>query len=488
MNRRRLLITIASLFTLCAGLFAVGDTYIYDVWNNIEKSPDMYRVVNVAYAESFGLEKKFVSPSNIFCKENKLYVVDSGNNQIVELEYTESKNLELIRIINSFNAPEGIVNTFANPTDIFINKDDTIFVADRDNGRVVKLDKDLNYLLTFIEPDDATYEKGKTFYPEKVIADSKGRAYVLARNVNKGFIKYEADGTFTGFFGASEVTYQWTDYIWKKFATRAQREQMEAFVPTEYSGCYMDSEGFIYATVKTFKNWELLSDQAKPIRRLNALGSDILIKSEVPPVGDLQWGTSVGLDSPSHFNDVTVLENDVYVAIDENRGRLFGYNNQGLMLFAFGNSGNIEGYFKLPVAVEHIGRDLFVLDQPNGSITVFTPTEYGDMIYNATEYYASGEYDASAAEWEKVLKLNGNYDLAYEGLGKSCLRQNKYEDAMNYFKTKRYARSYSKAFMYYRKDWIEANLGWILGLLCAIIFIPFIIKHIRKFVRELKSL
>ncbi|MCR5189561.1 MAG: hypothetical protein K6C97_11555, partial [Treponema sp.] len=77
MNRRRLIITIASLFTLCAGLFAVGDTYIYDVWNNIEKSPDVYRVVDVIYAEDFGLDKKFSAPANIFCNDNKLFVVDS---------------------------------------------------------------------------------------------------------------------------------------------------------------------------------------------------------------------------------------------------------------------------------------------------------------------------------------------------------------------------------------------------------------------------
>ena len=84
MNRRRLLITIASLFTLCAGLFAVGDTYIYDVWSNIQKSPDVYRVVDVVYSEDFGLDKKFSAPSNVFCTKDKLYIVDSGNNRIIE--------------------------------------------------------------------------------------------------------------------------------------------------------------------------------------------------------------------------------------------------------------------------------------------------------------------------------------------------------------------------------------------------------------------
>lgn len=467
---------------------AVGDTYIYDIWGDIEHSPDAYRVTNVFYAKDFGLEKNFVSPSSLFCKGNLLYLVDSGNNRIIEFTYREDKTLEFNRIIESFNAPEGIVNTFASPTDIYVNKDGSFFIADTNNGRVVKLDSELNYLFSFVEPDDANYEKGKNFLPEKVIADSKGRAYILAKNVNKGFLKYESDGTFTGFYGASEVTYNWTDYIWKRLSTRAQREQMESFVPTEYTNAYLDNEGFIFAVIKNFKPEELMDDMAKPIRRLNALGGDILIKNWDLPIGDLQWGGTAGLDTPSHFNDITVLDNEVYIALDETRGRLFAYDNQGELLFAFGNSGNIDGYFRLPVSLEHYNRDLFVLDQAACTITLFSSTQFGDYVYNAIEYYSEGKYDLSAAEWEKVMKLNGNYDLAYGGIGKAKLRQNEYKEAMKYFKVKCYRKKYSKALMYYRKEWIEANLGWLLLILCVLIFVPFIIKGIKAFKKELASL
>lgn len=471
-------------FSICA----TGDFYIYDIWGNIEHSPDAYRVTDVFYDYELGLEKGFVSPTSLFAKDNILYVVDNGNDRIIELTYTEEKTLEFNRIIDHFNAPENVVNTFKGPTDVFVNKDGSFFIADTNNGRVVKLDSDLNYLFSFVEPDDATYEKGKSFLPEKVIADSKGRAYVLAKNVNKGFLKYESDGTFTGFYGASEATYNWTDYIWKRLSTKAQRDQMESFVPTEYSNAYMDNEGFIFAVLKNFKPEELIDDIAKPIRRLNALGGDILIKNWDPPIGDLQWSSSPGLDSPSHFNDITVLYNEVYIALDETRGRLFAYDNQGELLFAFGNSGNIDGYFRLPVSIENYGRDLFVLDQTSGTITLFSPTKFGDYIYNAIEYYSEGEYDLSAAEWEKVMSMNGNYDLAYGGIGKAKLRQNKYKEAMEYFKVKSYRKLYSKAFMYYRKEWIEAHLGWVLAILCTLIFVPFIVKRINAFRKELKSL
>jgi len=489
---KKQLLVIVSLLTLVSGLFAKGDTYIYDVWGEIEKSPDVYRVSSVLYADDLKLDAPLKAPSSLFCIDNLVYLVDTDNNRIIELTYNDNKTLTLNRVIDSFNTnDESVLNTLSSPSDIFINKEDgTIFIADTGNGRVVKLDKDMNYLFSFVEPDDPTYEKGKTFYPLKVVADSKGRAYILAKNVNRGFLKYEYDGSFAGFYGASEVTYNWNDYIWKKyFSTRAQREQMESFVPTEYSNAVIDSEGFIYAVTKTFEQWDLKSDKAKPIRRLNALGNDILVKNgEYLPIGDLQWGNAGGVKEPAHFVDITVLENNVYIAMDESRGRLFGYNNQGLLLFAFGNRGNIDGYFRSPSAIEHIGRDLFVLDSMNASLTIFTPTKYGDLIYEATELYAVGEYDESADKWAEVLEQNGNYDLAYVGLGKACFRQEKYKEAMDYFKLKRSKRNYGKAFQYYRKEWIEKNLGWVVVVLLVIILVPFLVKRIKRFVWELKSL
>ncbi len=489
MNRRKLLITITSLFTLCAGLYAKGDAYTYDYWSKIEKSPDPYRVTHVIYADDLKLNTPLKNPTSLFAHDNFVYVADTDNNRIIELKYNDKKMLELCRVIDTFNAPEGVVNTFSGPKDIFVTDKGNFFVADTGNGRVVKLDKDLNLVLTFTEPDDVTYDKSKEFLPEKVVADSKERVYIASRNVNKGFIKYEYDGKFQGYFGASEVIFEWTDMIWKKFATQAQKERMVSFVPTEYNNCYIDSQGFIYAITKTFDEWNLLNDKAKPIRRLNALGKDILVKNGgEPPVGDLVWNNAAGIKDPSKFADVTVLDNEVYLAVDESRGRIFAYNAQGYLLFAFGGRGNIDGFFRQPASIEHIGKDLFVLDNMNASITVFSPTDYGSLIYKATEEFACGEYDQSAATWEKVLEYNGNYELAYIGLGKSYLRQNRYKEAMDCFKLKRDRRDYSKAFKYYRKEWIEANIGWmtaIVIIIIAAVIITRIVNYIKRAARAL---
>ena len=264
---------------------------------------------------------------------------------------------------------------------------------------------------------------------------------------------------------------------------------MTLFVPTEYSNCFMDKEGFIYAVTKVFDEGDLRNGRAKPIRRLNALGDDILINNGYAfPIGDLEWSNAAGISGASKFVDVTVLDDEIYIGVDENRGRIFAYNNQGYLLFVFGGKGNIDGFFRTPASIVNIGKDLFVTDSTNCTITVFTPTDYGNLIYRATEQFAVGLYDDSADTWQKVLELNGNYDLAYIGLGKSFLRQKKYKEAMEYFKLKRDRLDYSKAFKYYRKEWIEQNFAWLAIVVIAIILIPLIIGWVRKIKWEISTL
>ena len=489
MNRRKLLL-FTGLFLISSILFAKADTYTYNFWDEIEKSPDSYRVSHVLYANDLGLDKALKNPSSLFAHGNTIYLTDTDNNRIIVLEYTQQKTLELVKIIDHVNeSPLLANNTFSSPQDVFVSSDGTIYIADTQNGRVIKTDQNLNVLLVIKEPDSPTYEKEKAYLPSKVIADSEGRVYVLSKNVTKGFLKYEADGTFQGYYGATKVIVSPLDRFWKKIATEAQKARMVSFVPTEYSNCYMDNEGFIFAVTKTFDEWDLLYGKADPIRRLNALGNDILIQNGYEySIGDLQWGNAGGISGPSRMSDITVLDNEVYIALDENRGRLFAFDNQGYLLFAFGGKGNLKGSFRNPVSIEHVDKDLFVLDALSASITVFTPTQYGSLIYKATEQYSVGKYDESALTWEKVLKINGNYDLAYIGLGKAYLRQKKYKEAMDYAKVKRDRRDYSKAFKYYRKEWIERNIGWMLGIVIALIVVCLVVKAVKKIKWELETL
>lgn len=463
-----------------------GYTYTYDYWGDVQYSPDAYEVAGTYTAADFGLDKKMTSPQGLFVYEDYIYICDTNNNRILELQRTGAKELKLVREIMEFTG-DVEVNTFNAPHDIAVNED-YIYIADKSNGRILKLTKDLEYVMAFTKPVDATFDQAMEFLPHKIVIDSAGRVYCIATNVNKGLIKYEPDGTFVGYIGATPASYNFMDYVWKKIATKAQRAQMENFVPTEYDNIYIDHEGFIYTTTTNVTEVEIDNGSVDPVRRLNMMGSDILIRNGNWVIcGDIWIDNAGGYTGPSLLTDITAFENESYVVLDRNRGRLFAYDDQGNLLFAFGGSGNVDGYFRTPSAIEHMGYDLLVLDQVDCSLTLFTPTEYGNLIYEAMDLFKDGDYTGSEAAWQKVISLNGNYDLAYIGIGRALLRQQRYREAMDYFELKWDADNYSKAFQYYRKEWVEENIIWIVVALGVLIVVPLAVGRIRKIKHEIDT-
>ncbi len=481
---KRLFMLFLTAVLLCApagtALADTGYTYNYDWWENVQYSPDAYQVLGVYGAQDLQLETRLRNPQGMFVYENRIYICDTGNNRILELERTDVDSLSLKRIIDSFRGDKEVL-TFLEPTDISVSEDGYFYIADKGNGRILKLDENLNYVMEFLKPKDATLSDDANFSPRKICVDTAGRVYCVADNINQGLIKYEADGSFAGFIGATKVSYNWTDYIWKRLATREQREQMASFVPTEYDNLYMDYEGFVY--VCTTKG------DSDVVRRLNLIGNDILIRNgNFDVVGDLKTdGGESGYDGASRLVDITALENDVYVAVDQLRGRLFAYDDQGKLLFAFGGNGNIDGCFKRPVAIEHMGHDLLVLDAVDCTITIFHTTHYGEKIYQAMEYFQAGNYEESGKAWEEVIRLNGNYDLAYIGIGRALLRQEKYREAMEYFELKWDDENYSKAFKQYRKEWVEENIVWLFGGVILLLCVPLAAGRIKKVKHEIDT-
>lgn len=462
-------------------------TYNYDWWGDVQDSPDVYTVCNVYTSADFGLDVSLKSPEGLFVQGNTVYICDTGNNRIIELERVSTEKFEVRRIYDSFKGD--VENkTFSSPSDIAVSEEGDIYIADKGNARILKLDQDLNYVMQFDKPVDSSLDPETNFTPNKIVIDTAGRVYCIATGINKGLIKYEPDGVFSGFVGATKAKYDWVDYIWKKFATQEQRAQMESFVPTEYDNIYMDYEGFVYAVTGAVDRDSLRNEEAQAIRKLNLMGNDILVRNgEYDVYGDLYMGNGGGYEGPSYFTDVTTMDNDVYVCLDKNRSRLFGYNDQGKMVFACGGNGNMDGYFRRPAAIEHMDYDLMVLDSLDCSLTLFLPTEFGSLVYQAMDQFDQGDYDASGESWQKVMDLNGNYDLAYIGIGRSLLRQERYREAMDYFELKYDDENYSKAYKQYRKEWVEEHIVIIVIIVLAAFLIPLSIGRIKAIKHEMDT-
>lgn len=458
------LLIVGSLLPM--GTCALGEdqsySYNYDLVGNALPGPDPYEVRYQLDVSDF-VEGKLKAATSVFVAGDMLYICDTGNNRILRFELTASEPVFVDELKGTdewqLSAPE----------DVFVSEAGDIYIADTGNKRILWLNSDLSIEKIIERPTDALFDSFQEFKPSKLVSTGGGRLYVQATGVNRGLLEFDEFGEFVGFMGASNVAFDWEDYIWKLFSTDAQKSQMESFVPTEYNNVALDANGRIYTTTSIFEVMDLYSGSADPVRKLNLKGKDILIRNNSLVIGDTTWGQ----DGPSRFRDVTVLENDIYFVLDTTKKRIFAYDGQGSNLYVFGGYGTKAGYFTNPVSLEHWGDDLIVLDTASTLITVMKPTEYGATIQSAIESYNEGRYADAMALWEEVLRKNGNYILAYDGIGKIMLRNGEYEKSLDYLEYADDDYYYSQAWKLFRKDWIERYLGWAIVALLAFVLILF---------------
>ena len=453
-----------------SGTAAAPDTsycYVYDSHGNANPSAAPYETRYRLDVSQLGIGT-LKAASSLFVRGDELFICDTGNNRIVQLAL-EANGARLVQEITG--TADGAY-TFSNPTDIYVTDTGEMIIADSGNNRILRLDAQLKLLTEIQRPVDPTVDQTMPFKPNKLVVTAN-HIYLQAQSVNKGLMEFTLDGEFVGYIGASPVKFDWEDYIWKMISTDTQRQAMVAFVPTEYNNIALDSEGFLFVTNSVFSKQELNSGQAEPIRRLNLKGTNILIENgNNAVIGDLTWDK----DGPSKFVDVTVQDDGTYYALDSIRSRIFAYDNQGNMLYAFGGIGTKTGYFTSPVSIEHHGNDLLVLDSANGLVTVMGHTGFGALVSQAISDYSAGRYDESMACWQEVLKHNGSYELAYRGIGKVLLRNGDYAQALDYLEYAKDEYYYSKAWKLYRKDWIENNIVYIVVVLLSAVAVMLIYK------------
>ncbi len=96
----------------------------------------------------FGLGNgKFSGPEGIFVDdENKIYVVDSGNNRVQQFRMSGNNSIEFLRTFGKQGAGPG---EFFRPSDISVCKDGKIYVTDMGNKRVQVFDDSGNYIKQF---------------------------------------------------------------------------------------------------------------------------------------------------------------------------------------------------------------------------------------------------------------------------------------------------------------------------------------------------
>ena len=466
-----------------ASAFESYDTYTYSIDGQPLKSPSAYDASQFYNSASMGLlSDKFgntalAGASDIVTDDaSNVYIADKDNNRIVIL----NKYYAATGVIDSYVDEYGKLQTFSKPQGVFVTSpatgsaDSLVYICDTENSRIVVFDRDYNYVRTLNKPESALL-RDDAFKPTAISVDLYGRLFVVSPACYEGVIVMSKEGDFTGFIGAQKAEYSLIDIIWRRFQSEEQRELNETNVSIAYNNITVDKNGFVYVTTDGIDAHRQVgaikskNSDYSPVKKLNSAGDEIMKRNGFfDPGGEVNVSTMSTSKGPSKIVDVAIGPENSWSILDKLRSRIFTYDQNGNLLFAFGDKGDQLGNGEDLVGMTYHNVDginyLITLDNANATaggykITVYSPTEYCDAIMSALRNQNEHKYSDAILYWREVLTRNNNFDLAYIGIGKALYNQGKYEEAMEMLSSAYETDSYSKAFAAIRKDIIGS---WVL--------------------------
>ncbi len=468
------------------------ESYVYERQTNAAlKAPAAVVPQGVISGDTLETEP-WNNPSDIAVDEKgRIYVLDAGNGRVLCIDTV------LLQAVFILHGGGGRAVDFTGAQGLFVNND-YLYIADTENGRILRyellrLAEDADTAEPrIIQPYDLlTDTEKKPFRPLKLAVDTMDRLFIVAEGVYEGMVELADDGKFLAYAGANRVQADFFEQIWRLFATKKQWESMQKFVPVEFSNICMDKSNFIFTTARG------KSGNSQAVRRLNLNGTDVL----KPQEDDVQLGDPVMSSQTltrtkqAYFIDVAVGPYELFAALDQTTGRVFVYDYRCTLLYEFGGLGSQIGNFTSPCAMVWLPDNRFaVLDGRTADITVFEHTEYGKKLLLTMEYESRGEYEKAAEAYREILALNSNSEIAYVGVGKQLLRQERFKEAMTYFKLGNDRRYYSKAYEQYRQERLAAIIPVLLMgiggavVLSAVIILFKRIRRLRENIRNIRKM
>ena len=497
-------LVLVTLMAVPVGAFNSFQTYTYSIDGDPLYSPDAYIPVATYNYQSMGLEANLSSPADMVVdEEENVYIVDEGANAVVVLDRYYKHKFTIKSFTNEIGSPDG----FSSPRGVFVTKNKynaygelteagRIYVCDTQNYRIVVFDRDGNFMYVLDAPESELFEEGSIYYPVAVAVDKYNRIYVVSSQTTQGIIVLTEEGDFTGFIGAQKVSISLWQIIWRRFQTEEQRKLSTAFVPVTFSNITVSKDDFIYAAsdkIDASKVQSAISSKSgsgdnSPVKMLNNAGSEIMRRNGFyPPVGEISF-MSMSNDANvvtgvSVVGDVALGESDTWSLTDTKRSKVFTYDFDGNLLFAFGDKGNLQlGNIGTIKSIAYQGDKLLILDSSSQkSITVYERTEYGNILYQAVADQLNREYDKSIENWTEILMRNSNFDAAYIGIGQALYRSGQYDEALEHYMSAYDTDNYSNAFVEIRKGKIEDFFILIpIGAIALCVAIALLTKKISK--------
>ncbi len=467
------LMMIASALTVGASASAAYQTYTYSIDGEARYSPDAYSPIkNVDYTQ-MGLALDLKDPGDITTgPDEKVYIADTGNNRVLALSRYYEFEFQIDEFINTQGNPDAL----AKPQGVFVN-DKNIWVCDTGKSRLVCFDLEGNFVKIIDEPQTQLLGTTSVYEPAAMAIDQYGRIYVVSTSTYQGIWVLDSEGEFVGFIGAQAVTISMWEIIWRRFQTEDQKKLTNQFLSTEFNNITITEDGYIYVTTSTIAESSVsgaIRGKSKdgkymPVKLLNPAGDEIMRRNGFwPPAGEIAFNNP---DNPKYSGTSTVIDVAVgpektWSIIDSKRNKIYTYDFNGNLLFAFGDVGTMLGSIQDIEAITYQDSTMLVLDQGSNCIVVYERTKYGDMLLQAIAAENSLDYNYAIECWESVLQNNTNFDAAYVGIGNALYRSGKYEESLEYFELAYDTSNWSNSYKEVRK---EAMATWFIPIVILII-------------------
>ena len=491
------LLLIMVFGTVTASAFNSYDTYTYSIDGEPLKSPPAYNPYDEVNSNAMNIAKLITNVGSQNAKDTlgivtdvvtdtkgNVYLADPDNNRIVVLD----KYYSATKILSSYYY-NGQQMTFKKPKGVFaaeLEEGFRLYICDTDHKDIVVLDENYD-CVNVIKPPTTELVPKADYVPVAVAVDKYGRMFVVSSSCTDGIIVMNSTGDFNGLIGAQKVTPSILEAIWQRFQSEEQRRTKSANVSSAYNNITVDEHGFVYVTIKIENEARQLAAiksrkaDYSPVKKLNSAGVEIMKRNGFfDPGGEVitQTYLNTGLGASS-IVDVAVGEDGTWSIIDEKRSRIFTYDQNGNLLFAFGDKGgqfgNIDDinaitYHKVKDENGNEKNYLLAVDGAGGrsKLVVYTPTEYCETIMSAIRCENNNDYEGSMYYWKEVLKKNNNFDLAYIGIGKALYNKGEYKEAMEMFAHAYETAQYAKAFAEMRKQIIGK---WLIPIIIVVIAI-----------------
>ena len=519
-----IVLVLSSLFVLVPSAEEAYDTYTYSIDGEKLLSPDAYSAKDMnkpITSKEMGLSDPLGRATDIVTDEDgNVYIADPVKHRVVILD----KNYRVRQILSEYTDENGVEQKLDSPRGISITNSEYtpdrrshVYICDYATKKITSFertallagsDEGFHAEKTVLEPQSALLKsKNVQYKPIALAVDKYGRIFVISEGTSEGVIVMSGEGEFTGFIGAQKVTKTLLDRIWSKLLSAEKRQEEAQNTSAAYNNITVNEDGFIYVTIDGLQAKEQFAAiKAKtaahsPVKKYNSSGDEILVRN-----GFFDCGGEVDVleKSVSKIRDVAVGPEGTWSILDnrleiegEPRSRIFTYNSNGDLLFAFGNSGNQLGNAKeyAGFTYQRIARtdkdgnkkdvyNILTLDvnaDASCQITVFSPTPYYEEIIKAHKKQNDHEYDDAIDVWEEILKLNNNFDLAYIGIGKAYYSQEEYQKSMEYLAAAYETERYAKAFGEVRSDIIGRFLPLvIIGIIALVVLLLKFLGYAKK--------